>query len=489
MTKKLGWLVYIIGMVLLANWFVNGHQGLRTHRVHGWNWYHYWTGSKYHQELGYYEIYEQTIAAWKEMGSSLAVNTAARNQHTYKIGPITDAPPYVRNDLWTDARWDEFKSDLKKLRPRQSKEKWAGCIRDRGYNASPAWNTPASWVTNALDVGNKNHLKLAKSFDLVALFAIALLLPLAFGPTRSIAAIWIALGVANNPTRVLGSFVQYDWIVLVLGSIALIRMRRHGAGGFLLGAATALRIFPAVFFAAMVARAVLDLLLTRRLPPWLPRLAAGFGLALVLGFGLGSAGPRGVSSWGEWQSKISIHNHFHKSGDGRVGLNHIFTSLEGPAGKAVPKISQRFKNLKKTRPARLALAALLLALLAGAGWNRDELDCFVLAVAAMFVLTVSSRYYWSALALLPLLGTRRGDRTSLVIGVAMSTFMLVSYYAFCEGLSHTYLKWRTQNMFMLGTFLIGLSMLAWRGFRDPSYDPRHGGAIEPVDGTDPAPVT
>ena len=472
MTKKLSWLVYAIGMILLANWFVTGHQGLDTHRVHGWNWYHYWIGSKYHQELGYYEIYEQTVAAWKEMGSDPKNYPSARNQHTYKVERIKDGAPYVRNELWTDARWTEFKTDLQKLHPRQAKKKWRQCILDRGYNASPAWNTPAGWITNSLDVGNKNHLRLAKSFDLVALFAIALLLPLAFGPTRSIAAIWIALGVANNPTRVLGSFIQYDWIVLVLGSIALIRVRKHGVGGFLLGAATALRIFPAVFFAAMVARALLDLLLTRRLPVWLPRLAAGFGLALLLGFGLGSSGPRGADSWVQWQSKISIHNHFHKSGDGRVGLNHIFTSLQGPTGKVVPRISQRFKNLEKTRAARLALAAILLVLLAAACWNRDELDCFVLAVAAMFVLTVSSRYYWSALGLLPLLGSRRGDRTSLLIGIVMSTFMLTSYYAFCEGLGHTYIKWRTQNMFMLGTFLVGLSALAWQGFRNPSYDPR-----------------
>jgi len=470
-TKKLAWLVYLVGLLFLMNWMWSGHQGLSSYKVHGWNWYHYWIGSKYHQELGYFDIYEQTVAGWKELGSNLGKVTSARDQHTYKMTKLKDNPRYTRSEVWSDARWAEFKADLKKLRPRQNSKKWSGCIKDRGYNASPAWNTPASWITNALDVGNKQHLRLAKAIDLIGILGIALLLPFAFGPTRAILAIGLALGVANNPTRFLGSFVQYDWIVLVFGSVTMIRWRRHGWGGFLLGAATMLRIFPAVFFAAMVARGVLDLLVTRRLPPWMLRLSAGFGLALVLGFGLGAMGPRGVDSWGEWRDKIAIHTHYHQTGDGRVGLKHIFGSREGLKTTKVPRISERFKNLESSKPVRLTLAALLLGLLAAAAWNRDELDCFVLAVAAFFILTVSSRYYWSALALLPFLGIRRGDKTSLFLGSGMALFMLSTYYLFCQPLGHTYIAWRTQNFFMLGAFTVGLSLLAWRGFADPSYDP------------------
>ena len=470
--KALGWLIYVIGLVILLNSFWASHHGLKNGRVHGWNWYHYWVGSKYHAEVGYFDMYEQTVAAWKDMGSDLGKVRRTRNLRSYKMQRIHDGKrPYLRSDRWSDARWEEFKADLVKMRTIHSKQKWNDCVLDRGYNASPAWNTPASWLTNTLDVGKRSHRRFAKAIDMGLVLAAALFLPLVFGPLRSITAIWIVLGVANNPTRFHGSFVQYDWIVLVFAAIALVATRRHAWGGFFLGIATAVRIFPMVFFAAMIARAVLDLMLTRRLPPWCLRLSAGFGLALVLGIGAGAMGPRGIDSWGEWREKIAVHNHHHKSGDGRVGLTHLFGSREGPWGTTVPKIRERFANLEETRAARLALSAVLLALLAAVCWTRDELDAFVLAIIAFFILTVSSRYYWSALALLPFLGWRRRDRASLAIGGIVALFLTSSYYLFCADLEHTYLKWRTQNFFMLGTFTVAMLVLASLGFRRPLYVP------------------
>ncbi|MCO4770444.1 MAG: DUF2029 domain-containing protein [Deltaproteobacteria bacterium] len=490
MKKKLAWLIYLLGMVMLLSSMWGNHHGMKNHRVHGWNWYHYWVGSKYHEEVGYFDMYSQTIAAWREMKADTAKVSSSRNLRTYKMKRVWEGKvPWVRNQLWTDARWAEFKSDLRKLRKKQSYKKWNDCVKDRGYNASPAWNTPASWLTNALDVGKSSHIRFAKSIDMGLILGLALLLPLAFGPTRSITAVFISLLVANNTTRFHGSFVQYDWIVLVLGSAALISKKKHGWGGFLLGVATAVRIFPLVFFAAMVARAVLDLLLTRRLPPWLPRLAGGFGLALILGFGVGAAGPRGLDGWSEWREKIQVHTHFHKTGDGRVGLNHIFTSKQGPRGQDIPKISERFKTLEETKPIRLAVAGLLLALLAAACWNRDELDCFILAIVAFFALTVSSRYYWSALALLPFLGFRTRDKASLGIGLSISLFLTASYYLFCEDLGHTYVRWRAQNFFMLGTFTLGLITLAALGFRKPLYVPGEEPRPEPGSLPESAPQT
>lgn len=460
-------MLWSCGLVALLGYMVFGHHGLRDSRVHAWNVYHYWLGAKYQQELGYFDMYDQTLAAWKDAGSRRGDVARYRDLRTYDIVPVPEGPPVARGPRWTDARWAEFQSDLALMEPLQTRVKWAQVVRDRGYNASPAWGVPARWVTEALDLGNVNHLRVAKSIDMVLVLVALAALTIAFGPGRSMVAIWVALLVWNNPTRFLGSFIQYDWLALVLCAAAAVKARRHGTAGALLGAAAVLRVFPAVFLAGMLARAGLDLLRTRSLPAWAPRLVGGFALAVVLGLGLGSAGPRGVGAWGEWSEKIAVHNHHHKFGEARVGLAHIFSGPTLGVEKTVPRVSEREAHMRRWRPVRYPLALLMLGLLAAACWRRDDLDCFVLAVVAFFVLTVSSRYYWSALALLPLLGARKGDRFSLATGLGVTVFLTASYYVFCQGLSHrAWIRWRLQNEIMMVTFVGMTAALAWRALGD-----------------------
>lgn len=457
--------MWACGLVALLVYMGFGPQGLRDGRVHAWNVYHYWLGAKYQHELGYFDMYEQTLAAWREAGSAPGEALRYRDLRTYELKPTPPGPPLVRSPRWTDARWMEFQQDLAALAPQMAPQGWTFVIRDRGYNASPAWSVPARWVTEGLDLGSPHHLRLAKSVDMVLVLAALAALTVAFGPLRSVVAIWVALLVWNNPTRFLGSFIQYDWLALVLCAAAAVKTRRHGVAGALLGAATVLRVFPAVFLAGMLARAALDALTDRALPPWAPRLVGGFALALVLGVGLGAAGPRGLDAWDEWSDKVTIHNHHHKAGEARVGLAHIFGSRSLELRPRAPRVEQRQANIAEARPLRYAVAALLLGLLATACWRRDELDCFVLAVVAFFVLTVSSRYYWSALALLPLLGARREDRFSLGVGMGAAVFLTASYYLFCQRLSpHAWVRWRLQNVIMLATFLALTASVAWRSF-------------------------
>lgn len=467
MRTRAGWIVYVLALLLLGGWMLNGRDGLRSETYSAWSWYHYWFGSKYHQELGYFDIYNQTLPAWKDARMRLGRDvTAIRGLHSYKVVKVeAGQDPCVRNPHWTDARWAEFQKDLKKMRRGMGRRTWSHAVLDRGYNASPTWTVLAGAGFSQLDLGKPATRTFLKGVDIVPVFLLALALPFVFGPWRSLACMAAFLAMPPNPDRFLGSLVQYDWFVLVMAAALALRRDRHGLAGALLGFATMFRVFPVVFFLGVAARGVLSWMTDRRRPSWLARLAAGFGIAVVAGALVGSVGPRGLDAWGEWTEKMEVHTHFHKRGDGRVGLTHLFTDPAPPwTSPERPSLGQRMRNLEASEGPRLALQGALLLLLVAAAWRRDPFDCFVLALGALFVGTVASRYYWSVLGLLPLLGSRRGDARLGWLGVVWAAVPMLAWYGGLDELDDNWARWRSLNAVMLGAFTLGMAAVAWDNF-------------------------
>lgn len=467
MQKRAGWIIYGISVAALAVAALWGANGLARPDYAAWSWYHYWFGTKYHQELGYFDMYEQTLAGWKDAGVDLGVKADhIRDLRSYQVDAVTPGQgACVRNELWTDARWSEFQTDLRTMRPAMVQRSWKNAVRDRGYNGSPTWTTLAEAVFSRLDLARPWTRTLLKAVDIVPMFALALLLPFVFGPWRSLACMAAFAAMPPNPSRFLGTLIQYDWFALVLLAAVAARKDRFGATGALLGVATAFRVFPAVFFLGIAARGVLSWWTEGSRPPWMTRLAMGFGLALLASVLIGSMGPRGPESWGEWRDKLAVHTHHHKAGDGRVGLTHLFTHPSPPwTTPGETSYRERLQHIEDSKWPRRALQGMVLALLAAAAWRRDPFDCFVLALGALFVGTVASRYYWSVLALLPLLGARRGDARLGWLGLAMAATPILAWYAFLDGLPGKWASWRALNAVLLGVFTLGLAAVAWDNF-------------------------
>jgi hypothetical protein len=223
-----------------------------------------------------------------------------------------------------------------------------------------------------------------------------------------------------------GAFLRFDWLVAVVLALCALERRRIAIAGLLLGYAVLVRLFPAAF---LMGPAVLVLrgLLRRELPPWLPRLAAGFGLALGLGLLAGCATGRGFAAWPEFVHKIRAHGETW--GRNHVGLHNAILfapELAHPraslaADSALANMNQEEVESRRLRfrPALIFGSAVLLLLVAAAQWRASLSGAAALGLVAVYALFPLSCYYWMMLAILPL---RRGSGAAVAV-VALSALI------------------------------------------------------------------
>lgn len=394
----------------LLGYIVFSPKGLAHDQFNVWSWFHYWTNARYYQELGYKDIYTEAWIAQKETDGPMGKVRRARDLDTYRSRHFPREVPQ-RSAAWSDERWESFKADLQSLEDLE--DRWVGIFLDRGFNGSPAWVSVAHYIDRIVDMRSPLGRWFGRALDPLLVLAMAALLLATTTPLRGLLVLVVFLWLPTTTARFPGSLLQYDVFALLVVAWCLLQRKRLGAAGLCLGVATALRVFPALFIAALLARAVVDRIDGRPPAAW-GRFAAGAGIGLVLGIALGCLGPRGPASWSEFADNTATHQQFHRFGDGRVGLEHLFTI---PAGaETPPSMSVRVSTLANNRGVFRASQVALLLLLALAARRRNVSDTFILACMALFVVTVASRYYWAILALWPLLGVARRDTRLLVAG-------------------------------------------------------------------------
>jgi hypothetical protein len=393
---------------------------------------HYHLGARYFDELGYDGLYEQAAAAGVVPGVE-----GRRDLRTYAI---VTTPPVRRG--WTPDRWEAFVVDLQALAPRQDARSWRSWFRDKGYNASPAWTATWGRALGARPAG-------AGWFGRVAWVDVALLLIAlavagwAFGPLDALlcgATIALFYGSAGN---LLSGPLQLDWLAATLLAAAALQRGRMGLGGALFAWAVVSRVFPAVLLAGPIVAAWAVPGLRRPLL----RFAAGFGLVLVLGLGVGSTTGRGPGAWGEFVSKVGTHATLHHAGDKRVGWSAL--AAWAPVGDRSDAEARddRAARWPARRSAATAVAVLLalgwaFALRRGAvlRWGSGPAPAdpgpatvvlLLLGLPLCFALVTLSRYYVLLPALVVLLRPRDaahgqpGDRAAWVGAALLASSGLV----------------------------------------------------------------
>ncbi|MEE2828060.1 MAG: glycosyltransferase 87 family protein [Myxococcota bacterium] len=422
-------LSFLLGIVLFSP------RGLAGDQLNAWNWFHYWLNARYFSELGYGDLYDQALLAQGETDGPMGQVKRRRSLETYRIEDVVRNPP-VRSSAWSDPRWEQFKLDLQSLEGQD--DRWNQILLDRGFNGTPVWVSIVHAFDRIVDLRGPPGRWLGRALDPLLVLALALLLFHAVGPTRAAAALGIFMLLPTTMGRFPGSLLQYDVFVLVMASFCLLSLGRRGWAGVALGLATALRLFPAVFVAALLARAAVDAWDGRAERSWL-RFSGGVALGLALAVGIGALGPRGPGAWAEFLDNTSLHQEHHVLGDGRVGLEHLF-SVELGADE-VPRHRVRRQTLDENRRLFRASQAGLFLLLLLAARRRDVQDTFVLACVAFFLATVASRYYWTVLALFPLLGLGRKDKRLLVWGSLVALLPLAAHGLAAMQGAHKLFRW------------------------------------------------
>lgn len=420
-------------------------------RVRVWNVYHYYLGAKYFEELGYEDLYVATLAA-DEDGYWRKVRTI-RDQATYdKVPRGAAVAAYRPLDHFSEARWRSFTRDVAALAPQRPPPTWRGIFHDRGYNPSPAWTLVGGMLARA-PAGSLWWLKAVCALDILMLAVTFWLLARAFGVGP---AAWVALLLTLTPVnegRWIGGFLQYDWFcALATGFVALRRGRPAVAGG-LMAYAVATRIFPVILIAAAAVPVVRRYILFGSVAG---RHLRFFAAAAIVTLGLigASSWVYGFDSWHAFASNIEHHNAEHRFGDQRVGLGHLFThdirGLDFEVSNA-----ERRALFEAQSPIRVAVVAVVLGLWLVASWRRSMPDALLLGVVPFFALAISSRYYLSCVALLPLLasaGARFDRRARAVTGLQIVTLVIAGLYSL--GTRDAFARYSVLNLLLLAFFVL-----------------------------------
>jgi len=245
-----GFLAFI-GVVSFLCYF-NFGQWHFPNRIHQWDTFHYYVGSKYFKELSYDRLYECVAVADSEAPGlrrrvelrkvmNLRTNMMEGTQH------ILAHPEECKSHFSTE-RWAEFTRDVGHFRGKHDVKRWEEAQTDHGYNGSPVWNILGTWLSNT-GPANDGQIDWLTWIDPLFIVGLTLMSWWAFGWRTTCVA--LAVFATNFPSRFYwtgGAFLRWDWLFYFVGGVCLIKKERNVLGGFFLGYSTLLRIFPLFIF-------------------------------------------------------------------------------------------------------------------------------------------------------------------------------------------------------------------------------------------------
>jgi hypothetical protein len=377
--------------------------------LHTWDLYHYYTGAKYFDELGYDGLYAATLVADAADGGRLAGVTRVRNlagEGFLTRGQVMDRTREFR-DRFSPERWRAFTADVRFFTTELPPGAMASILVDHGYNPTPAWNTTGSFLANRVPVQRLLALAL---IDVALLLAAAAAIRASFGVEAALAAAaFFGVNAFAAFSITGGSFLRYDWLLGLVAALCLIRRGRYAGAGFFLAYAALVRVFPALFLFGLACKALAETARDRRLPSRFVRLFLSFAVSAVLLLGYGSLNRRGLDGWREFAGKIAAHHRTLSANsigftmvflyDQTWGDRYSFTSAYGSTAEDPDTVVNRVKGAEadRRRGVFLLCGLAVLALSGLAVLGRPDHEAMAWGAAPIFMLLNLSDYYYAFL--------------------------------------------------------------------------------------------
>ena len=391
--------------VLAATAFGSYFYFWRFARLHVEDTFHYYVGSKYFPELGYYGLYDCTLQALDDAGrADLAALPHVRNLGTMALEP----PPLALargpgcKQGFSPERWREFAADVRWFHARVPGDRWAHVMEDHGYHPSPVWTLFGRPLASAIPVKGAGTRVLAR-LDHALVLGAFLFVGFSVGwETACFAAIVWGTGFLWRYSWIGDAFLRHLWLASSLVGLCRLRRRRHAGAAVFFTTAALLRIFPAVFWIGWAGHALRELVRTRALSSATRRFVAASALtAAVLVAASVPVSGRGLGVWPEFADKIS---RFAEHGAvNKMGLGVVAQALErglaggggsGALGAAI-------------QAARLLVVALGLFGFWRALAHAEDWEAAALGMTLVPLLTDPTNYYFSFVLAALLLALRR----------------------------------------------------------------------------------
>lgn len=434
--------------------------------------FHYYFSAKYSGELGYDRLYHCTLVALDELSPSYHANvktlrSMGHYRHVNKSWYLER--PGICTARFTTARWQQFKDDVLAYH-RTHRPNWRGFLRDKGYNATPAWTIVGKLVAERIPVEPWQRFNWVGVFDLLAVLLAFGLVFAALGWRWAVVGLVFFCGCfALTLTFIRGSLLRLDWLAALIAAVAMLAWRRHALAGALFGYATMVRVFPVLFLFGPLVLGVAQLIRKRAVPRDALALLLGFVLTSGLLFGASVALTGARDGWQAWGEKMVLHN-----GDistMRLGLGPLLmyrgesfeADLKDENGKGnfrsifVPK---KQRVVASMQPLHLAIAAVALVFLAAAFVRRPRsyLEAVGLSLPVVFLLVSPTFYYYCLLVPLVVALAAQAERRHFLL----LPLGLLCGAEVCFHLLHHYIQfeYRTYSLMSVGLAVAAAGTIA-----------------------------
>jgi hypothetical protein len=396
----------VLGLAAWPNFGVfRGHSYL-----HLWDVYHYYFGAKYAPELEYTRLYACTALADSELGyGDIVASRRVRDLETNRLGTNDSvlAHPSLCKDHFTTARWESFIADVAFFHTLAPIPFWSGTQLDHGYNGTPFWVVAGHLLTN-LGPASSPQILLLTLVDSVLLVIMWLFAGWAFGwRAAAVAAIFFGTNAVADFSWVGGSLLRFDWLVLAVIGICLLKRGRPVSAAFALSASTLLRGFPGLLLFGIALKVVATSVRNRRVT--ISRDQRSFlvgGLASVVLFVplslclVGGDPTAGVSRWKAFAD--NSRKHLGSPMTNNVGAKTLLSYVSDRELTVSPDEdvlaawwAPHDEAIRARKPVWYALLIGVTLLLARAAEHHEESVATILSIGLIPVVMDLSSYYYA----------------------------------------------------------------------------------------------
>ena len=455
-----GLAVLVFLLVVFSVVFYGNRNYYTKSYFNAYEFYHYYLGAKYHDELGYRHLYDVTVVAMEELGEKQLPRTY-RDLYTDNFVParVALAKKEELKGRFSEERWTAWLSDIAYLRTWFKGEKvFGGMVRDKGFNATPVWVMVARPLTNIFTPRGSPDILWLSFLDVYFALLAFFLLERAFGlRVASMVFVLMLTHYVTSKWPLKAAFMRLDWVMALLCGVATMKMKRFGWAGFFVAYATCMRVFPVLFAVGLGAKFLLELALKREVNRDLLRFFVGATVTGVVLVGASMVYTGGLGSWTEFIGKIRDHSGSISAW--RIGFQYVFlTSYDANGLWNMP-----FKMvLEEYGRVMRVLQGVVLVVFAGAAYRVKPYEALAMGIIPVFMLTASTYYYYIMLGVPALFFAARLERGPYAFGLVL---------LFVSGAlgHHGYLLWgRTWPLFFMLSCcvaVIGVYMMVLAGFR------------------------
>jgi hypothetical protein len=399
--------------------------------------YHYFMGSKYFSELGYYGLYRYTLLADKE-SSVPRLDELKEIRHLEDLTRVSASQAIEKarkekKKYFSEARWQEFKKDWRPMA--RGSETWGRKLNDHGFNPPPFWNVVPGAIAQYVNTSDKTFYMAVRLADL-AIFLILLCAVAYYIGIENALLCYIFVNasvVLYYPHGFIDTYFQYQWLNSLILAMLFYRTGRMKLAGISFAYSAMVRIFPLVLMAGPGVIWLRKLIHDRRFPKKETSFLISFSVACVIFIMIGFTQGKGLDSTKQFIRNITFHADNIKFDSNKFGLKRLMSVDFTKPFERVRK-EDRAGNFENNRTIYYLFWSLLVGMNIAAMYVRSDDDAWVipLGIGLIFALMTASRYYYLML-LIFFLPDREKLNSGFAVMSAAVIFLAHGIYIFYRG--------------------------------------------------------